>query len=255
MNYMLQGVVEAGTGTAANFGGMTIAGKTGTTSENYDRWFVGYTPYYTASVWTGYKQNEKMKTNGNPSVQLWRKVMQPLHEGLPNKSFDVPNGVVSLSYCQDSGMLATDACRSDPRGSRETTGYYVRNEDAPTEYCTLHTTVEVCTSDPILDESGVVVSYHMAGENCPAETRMAVVRLNYVRMPVGEAVTLDEAVLLSTLEGQGTCAYHSSGYVPVIPIDPVVPTEPVTDPSQTETPPVTEVPTPSVTVPDEQGEL
>ena len=54
MNTLLQGVINGGTGGSAKFSGMTIAGKTGTTSENYDRYFVGYTPYYVAAVWTGY---------------------------------------------------------------------------------------------------------------------------------------------------------------------------------------------------------
>ena len=54
MNSMLQNVVTSGTGTSARLSGMTAAGKTGTTTDDYDRWFVGYTPYYTAAVWTGY---------------------------------------------------------------------------------------------------------------------------------------------------------------------------------------------------------
>jgi membrane peptidoglycan carboxypeptidase len=74
-----------GTGTKANFGGMTIAGKTGTTSENYDRYFVGYTPYYCAAVWTGYKNNEKIVYSGNPAITMWKKVMSKVHENLENK--------------------------------------------------------------------------------------------------------------------------------------------------------------------------
>lgn len=77
MNKMLKSAVAAGTGTQAKFSGMTIAGKTGTTSDNYDRYFVGYTPYYVAAVWTGYESNAKISYSGNPAITLWKKVMQP----------------------------------------------------------------------------------------------------------------------------------------------------------------------------------
>ncbi|MEG2000888.1 MAG: PBP1A family penicillin-binding protein, partial [Evtepia sp.] len=86
MNQMLENVVNAGTGTAAKFSGMTIAGKTGTTSARKDLWFVGYTPYYTAAIWTGYDQQEKLSSSiGNPSAMLWKQVMQKVHKDLPNK--------------------------------------------------------------------------------------------------------------------------------------------------------------------------
>ena len=61
INELLKGVVRSGTGTEAAFSGMTIAGKTGTTSSNYDRYFVGYTPYYTAAVWIGYDRNASIR--------------------------------------------------------------------------------------------------------------------------------------------------------------------------------------------------
>ena len=82
INELLKGVVRSGTGTEAAFSGMTIAGKTGTTSSNYDRYFVGYTPYYTAAVWIGYDQNASIRANGNPAAQLWKKVMSEAHENL-----------------------------------------------------------------------------------------------------------------------------------------------------------------------------
>ena len=66
MNQYLRHVVTSGTGGSANFSGMTVAGKTGTTTDNFDRYFVGYTPYYTAAVWTGYEVNVKINARGNP---------------------------------------------------------------------------------------------------------------------------------------------------------------------------------------------
>lgn len=90
MTYMLQNAVNRGTGTEAYLGIMPVAGKTGTTSDAKDRWFVGCTPYYVAAVWTGYDQPEYIKVSGNPAAQIFRKVMRPLHEGLEYKDFTWP---------------------------------------------------------------------------------------------------------------------------------------------------------------------
>ena len=81
INSMLQGVLSSG-GTASGHGlsGMHCAGKTGTTNDAYDRWFVGYTPYYTAAVWTGYPRNERLSGTTNRALELWEKVMEPVHE-------------------------------------------------------------------------------------------------------------------------------------------------------------------------------
>ena len=87
---MLQSAVAWGTGGEARLPNMTVAGKTGTTSYNWDRWFVGMTPYYVAAVWTGYDINENIAIGGNPAAQIWRKVMDPIHEGLENKNFPYP---------------------------------------------------------------------------------------------------------------------------------------------------------------------
>lgn len=76
MDDMLQNVVENGTGKKAQIDGVTVAGKTGTTNDDYDRWFAGYTPDYTAVVWTGYDNVETIDYDGNPSVDLWRTVME-----------------------------------------------------------------------------------------------------------------------------------------------------------------------------------
>jgi penicillin-binding protein 1A len=85
--------VSGGTGREANLGSMPTAGKTGTAGSSKDRWFVGYTPYYVAATWCGYKMPEsiKMARSGNPAAQIWKRVMSAVHEGLPRREFSTPS--------------------------------------------------------------------------------------------------------------------------------------------------------------------
>ena len=87
---MMQNAVAAGTGTEANFASTAVAGKTGTTSDDKDRYFVGFTMYYVAAVWTGYDNPEKMYFSGNPACQIFRNIMSEIHAGLPYRSFPAP---------------------------------------------------------------------------------------------------------------------------------------------------------------------
>jgi penicillin-binding protein 1A len=87
---LLQTAATSGTGSEANLGSMPTAGKTGTSGDKKDRWFAGYTPYYVAVVWTGFDTPATMRVSGNPSAQLWKKVMSLVHEELPYKEFSTP---------------------------------------------------------------------------------------------------------------------------------------------------------------------
>ena len=140
ITYMLENTVESGTGTAAQIANMTVAGKTGTTTSDFDRWFAGYTPYYTGVVWCGYDDPEEVvltDSSTNPAIVLWQKVMEQVHDGLPNKEFNKPTNVVECTVCRDSGLLMTDACREDPRGSRAVT-VELSLYDVPTQNCDVH---------------------------------------------------------------------------------------------------------------------
>ena len=89
MTSILTGVMENGTGSKLGLSKMPSAGKTGTTNDQKDGWFVGYTRYYTTSVWVGYdlpKKLEDLKGNTYPG-QIWKQFMEELHEGLPVKDF------------------------------------------------------------------------------------------------------------------------------------------------------------------------
>ncbi|MCI8418101.1 MAG: glycosyl transferase [Lachnospiraceae bacterium] len=136
----MKDVVTQGTGTAARFTGMTIAGKTGTTSQNNDVWFVGYTPYYTAGVWAGFDNNHKLsKGETNYHKVIWKKVMSRIHEELPNKDFDMPEDITSATVCNQSGKLPIpgicDGCRR--------TEYFAKGT-VPTEFCDVHVVGTAC---------------------------------------------------------------------------------------------------------------
>lgn len=110
MTYMMENAVENGTGTEANLSSMPVAGKTGTSGEYKDRWFVGCTPYYVAAVWTGFDTPARINVSGNPAARLWRSVMRPIHEGLEYRSFAYPylgpnTGIFGITDVDLSGTL------------------------------------------------------------------------------------------------------------------------------------------------------
>ncbi len=147
-------VVTKGTGASVNFNSqMAIAGKTGTTSDYNDVWFSGYTPYYTATVWTGFDNNEKLTSSAekNLSKTLWRAVMSRIHQDLPNKSFTMPNGIVSATVCSRSGKLPIAGLCDHTL----VTEYFAQGT-VPTESCDIHYTGWICSY------SGLI-----ACENCP----------------------------------------------------------------------------------------
>ena len=133
-------VVTSGTGGAVNFGGMAIAGKTGTTSDYNDVWFSGYTPYYTATTWAGFDNNVKLSGDEkNLAKKLWRTVMAKIHEDLPSESFPVPSGIVTATVCSRSGKLPIEGlCNGTLR-----TEYFAEGT-VPTATCDVHYAGQIC---------------------------------------------------------------------------------------------------------------
>ena len=94
--------------------------------------------YYSCAVWVGYAHNQRIVASGNPAASMWQKVMSRIHEGLADKDFFSCSGLTSVSVCADSGLLATDSCAEDCRGSRVYSAL-VAADNAPSAYCGMHT--------------------------------------------------------------------------------------------------------------------
>lgn len=152
MQNVLNNAVLSGTGWAAYMDDYSVCGKTGTTSDDFDRWFCGFTPYYTASVWCGFDENEEIDLVGdttNPSVRLWKAVMQELHKGKESRYFPVPSNTTRVSICVDSGGLATDVCKEvlvekDKVKSRVEKVLIFDEDIAGLKECSFHEKKKIC---------------------------------------------------------------------------------------------------------------
>lgn len=154
----MKDVVKTGTGTAARLStGMPVAGKTGTTSNNFDFWFAGYTPYYTASVWMGYDINTKFEGDNYPKI-IWRKIMDKIvkEEGQKYKEFPSCDNIVKRTICTESGLLAVDGVCNKVEDSKCTRTEYFEKGTQPKKSCNIHTKITVCK-----------VSGLPAGQYCP----------------------------------------------------------------------------------------
>lgn len=153
MSSCMEWTTIGGTGTDGAFSGQQIASKTGTTDDTKDRWFCGFTGHYTASVWCGYDQPETITLIGdqsNPAARLWKKVMEPIHKGLPSVDLYDQSKMHELWICIDCGKVAHDVCSKDVRththGNNRVEKVYVYEEDIPVEVCDCHIEVDYCTT-------------------------------------------------------------------------------------------------------------
>lgn len=161
MTSILQNAVQTGTGYYARLDNMAVAGKTGTSSDNKDRWFSGFTPYYTASVWCGFDEPEEIVLSGswaNPAAVLWQKVMTKLHAGMEYAGFPSMDGATSVTLCVDSGMVAGEACKDvvsedEKLAGDRTSKVILLGEDIEEhDTCDRHEMVKICS------ESGKVAT-------------------------------------------------------------------------------------------------
>lgn len=158
MASMLQDVINAGTGNRARGLGFSLpaAGKTGTTNDYMDAWFVGFTPRTVAGVWVGFDQPKTITPDGYAgelAVPAWAELMKAATAGHKPQWLDRPSDIVGANVCRMSGKLAAEGCSSvevtNDLGEIEfkSMAYteYFRRGTAPTDYCTLHMPVEART--------------------------------------------------------------------------------------------------------------
>jgi len=158
MSDILRTTVTNGIAGTAQIPNMPTAGKTGTTQDKSDAWFVGYTPYYAAGIWIGNDSPQiKLSKSSSIAAELWKIVMTQVHEGLEPKDFQRPDNIITLSICTESGKLATELCNRDPRGSTVRNEIFVRGTQ-PTEFCDVHVELEIDTT-----------TNKIANEYCPKE--------------------------------------------------------------------------------------
>jgi len=156
MTDLLRTVVSKGTGWRAQLN-RPVAGKTGTTSEDVDAWFVGYTPEFTAAVWMGFDKEARMYNvyGGTYPAKIWKAVMQEATAGLPVRDFPQPPGIVRATICSKSGLLPNAFC---PKKDL-ITEIFVKGT-VPTQTCDAHVEAEICA------ESG-----KLANPYCPNKIR------------------------------------------------------------------------------------
>ena len=218
--YASPGVNLNSTSVPANIPGMSNAGKSGTTTSNVDIWFVGYTPYYTAGIWSGCDDNQKISAIGSSTSyhkRIWKQIMARAHEGLADTGFPVPDSIETASVCRKSGMLPNPGvCEADPRGSAVYTEYFAKGT-VPTQVCDHHVAITVC------GESGGLPT-----EFCPLESRHS---RTVLVTPEGESGGTDD----SRYAMPGPCTVHTQSAV-------VLPSENETAAPDNETVPETTAP-------------
>ena len=147
---------------------MPVAGKTGTTTDNVDLVFAGYTPYYVGTIWTGYSMSQT-PVNGanNYHLKIWGEIMNEIHQvqGLPYVNFTKPDmSAVSSDFsnvkiCKVSGKLATEACEK----AGEVQNAYLPKGQVPSDVCHVHEIVKMCK------ESGKIANEYCPEDQCTTQ--------------------------------------------------------------------------------------
>ncbi|HEX3075462.1 MAG TPA: transglycosylase domain-containing protein [Lachnospiraceae bacterium] len=193
----MEDVVRIGTASAyVDLGSMPVAGKTGTTTDSKDLWFVGYTPYYTAGIWGGYDNNNREQNAYDVSYhkRLWNKIMNEISKDQETKDFVKPDSIVTATICTKSGKLAKEGVCENALGGSTVKKEYFAKGTVPTEVCDSHIKVRICKA------SGL-----QASEYCPEDQVEEIVYL----IKEEKNPTKDTPFLLPKLIEDSICNIHT----------------------------------------------
>ncbi|MDF2542776.1 MAG: hypothetical protein K0S47_2494 [Herbinix sp.] len=206
----MEDVVKVGTGknlrlTAID---MPVAGKTGTTSDYKDLWFSGYSPYYTATIWSGF-DNPRTQTDKKYHQVIWRTIMERIHMdlNLETQSFEMPDSVVAAKICTKSGKLAVEGLCDHALGGDTTRIEYFAKGTAPIEKCDVHVKAKICTA-----------SGDLATDNCPSKYVKEEVFL--IKEETHETADTPNILPSDNCKLHKTPVYEDDISVPTIPVTP-----------------------------------
>ena len=172
------------TGKLCQIDSMTLAGKSGTTTSGSDVWFIGYSPYYTCGIWSGYDDSKVLSNGTEYHKTIWQKIMARIHADLDNKDFVFTDELESAKICSKSGLLAVDGvCNSSSSNACVYTEYFAPGT-APTSYCDRHYALRICT------ESG-----KSATKYCPGDSVVQRVYLHIDDSDLSSGTTTDSDYL------------------------------------------------------------
>lgn len=216
MTKLLQEVVWGGTANALTLKNkVALAAKTGTTQDNKDRWCIGYTPSMICGVWYGYEYPKEIpRAEKDHFLHAFDFVLTKIYDSdvrsaYRDRRFESSARLTEAEYCMDSGLLPTDACLADPRGSRLKTGYFEKGSE-PTALCNRHTLVEYdaeCGGIATVftpDDHKTLVGLIEVSRSFPMQITVSDAQYTYHRLPNGLMPSLDPTTsFFSPLEEKG----------------------------------------------------
>ena len=203
MTRMLQNVVKKGTAAGMSISKkVEVAGKTGTSNANTDKWFIGYTPDFLCGIWYGYVDSRDMGNfKSNPACDIFNTVLSSVYENNKNflsNEFSHSSNVIKCLYCRDSGLLGAPCCSDDPRGNRIEVGYFKKGTE-PQNHCDTHVYVNYDSIDGgvIWDEISpgnykrvaLVKNYE---RRFPCQVIITDAQYTYRNLPITEKPSLNE---------------------------------------------------------------